>query len=187
MREKVQIFYDSTADIDDILEAGRYSTILLYGLAKDTQIKKLSKIEDYSAYLEEMRFESFIKATTKNSAVKSSLVPTVGAVDEHVKRVYLQIQLWLGNKNINVTDWGWRKCNDLLEPIKMQSLPAPDELLKMIFCNCKKGCGSSCGCRRLGLYCNATCGTCSGDNCQNCSINTYEEEEEFDEINECDV
>lgn len=182
MREKVEIFYDSTSDLEDILEAGRYCTILLYGLAKDTHMNKMNKVEDYSSLLEQMRYESFIKATTKNSAVKlSSLVPTVSALDEHIKRVYLQTQIWLGNKEIDITEWGWFKSDDILQPIKMKSSPAPEELLKMIFCNCKKGCGSACGCRRLGLFCNATCGTCSGDNCQNCPAIDEEVELEHDE------
>lgn len=81
--------------------------------------------------------------------------------------VYLQTQIWLGNKNIHPTDWGWVMNDGLLNPLKSVDPPAPQELLKMIFCNCKKGCGASCGCRKVGLFCNSTCGTCSGDNCQN--------------------
>lgn len=50
----------------------------------------------------------------------------------------------------------------------------------MIFCNCKKGCGSTCGCRKVGLFCNQTCKTCSGDNCEN-SAPTMDQEENEDE------
>lgn len=86
-----------------------------------------------------MRYESFIKATTKNSAVKlSSLLPTVDALDEHTKKSYLQIQQWLRNKNIRPTDWGWLLKDGSLHPVKMKQLPAPEELLRMIFCNCNK-------------------------------------------------
>lgn len=183
LREKIDIFYNKAADIDAILEAGRYCTILLYGSAKDVNISKLQRIESLSAHLERMRYESFIKATTKNSAVKlSSLVPTVAALDEHIKRVFLQIQIWLGNKDIRPVDWGWCQTGESLFPNKNPHPPAPEELLKMIFCSCKKGCGASCGCRRVGLFCNLTCGSCSGDNCQN-SPPTNEEvgEESCDE------
>lgn len=183
LREKIDIFYNKAADIDAILEAGRYCTILLYGSAKDVNISKLQRIESLSAHLERMRYESFIKATTKNSAVKlSSLVPTVAALDEHIKRVFLQIQIWLGNKDIRPVDWGWCQTGESLFPNKNPHPPAPEELLKMIFCSCKKGCGASCGCRRVGLFCNSTCGSCSGDNCQN-SPPTNEEvgEESCDE------
>lgn len=53
----------------------------------------------------------------------------------------------------------------------------------MIFCNCKKGCGATCGCRKIGLFCNSTCATCSGDNCLNCApiVDQDEDEEENDD------
>lgn len=165
LRNKVEIFLNSSSDLEDILEAGRYCMVCLYGLVKDIQPNKLSRVENLSKYLEKMRYESFVKAHTKNTAVKlSSLVPTVGAINEHIKRVYLQTQIWPGNKNINPTDWGWVMNEGLLNPIKTVDPSIPQELLEMIFCNCKKDCGASCGCRRVGLFCNATCGTCSGDN-----------------------
>lgn len=169
LREKVEVFYKSNSNLDEILEAGKYCTILLYGSAKDVELNKLSGIDNLSAFLQHMRYESFIKATTKSSAVKlSSLVPTVEALEEHIKRVYLQTQIWLGHKSICPTDWGWINNEGSLQPVKTRSQAAPDELLKMIFCNCKTGCGGACSCRKLGLFCNTTCGTCSGDNCQNC-------------------
>lgn len=54
----------------------------------------------------------------------------------------------------------------------------------MIFCNCKKGCGTTCSCRKVGLYCNTACGICSGDNCQNCPPITDQEEVENDSSSE---
>lgn len=62
---KILIFYDSTAQLDDILEARRYSTILLFVLAEDIQFNKLNNVEEHSAFVEHMRRESFIKVTTK--------------------------------------------------------------------------------------------------------------------------
>lgn len=130
-----------------------------------------------------MRFDSFIKATTKKTAVKLSfLVPTIGALNEHIKRVYLQTQLWLGNKTLNPVDWGWCSIEGELQPLKTPDQPAPEQLLKMIFCNCKKGCGSTCGCRRVGLFCNSACINCNGDTCQNrFPVMDQEEDEEEDE------
>lgn len=37
----------------------------------------------------------------------------------------------------------------------------------MIFCNCSKGCGPLCGCRKLGLHCSSVCGNCHGQSCLN--------------------
>lgn len=179
LQQKAEIFYNSNSDIEAILEAGRYCSIILYGAAKDVQVQKMNNVEDLQVFLEQMRYEYFIKATTKNNAVKlSSLVPTVDAINEHVKRCYLQTQVWLGNENIKPTDWGWEKSEGTLRPISMQNTPAPQELLKMIFCNCKKGCGVSCSCRKVGLFCNSTCGECSGQNCQNSGPITDQDEEE---------
>ncbi|KAH3725759.1 hypothetical protein DPMN_051608 [Dreissena polymorpha] len=49
-----------------------------------------------------------------------------------------------------------------------QSNPAPDELLKIIQCNCSVGCESSrCSCRRYGLPYTAVCGPCQTENCDN--------------------
>lgn len=52
---------------------------------------------------------------------------------------------------------------------------APESLLKMISCNCKKACKNSCGCRKAGLICSSLC-TCSlGESCENVSeINPFE-------------
>lgn len=168
MREKAKIFYNSSSALKDILEAGYTCTAMLFGLSKDTTVNKLKNIQNLSEYLEQMRYNSFINLTTKKKAVKlSSLVPTVGALNEHIKRVYLQVQIWLGNKNINPLDWGWLKIEGKLHPVNNPNPPAPEELLQMIFCSCKKGCGSACGCRRVGLFCNATCRGCSEDSCSN--------------------
>lgn len=164
----------------------------MYGAAKDTQLTKLKKITDLENFFEKMRYEQFIKATTKNSAVKlSSLLPTVDAIDEHTKRCYFQIQQWLGNENIRATDWGWYVKGDSLLPVCMKKPPAPDELLKMIFCQCKKGCGALCGCRKVGLYCNSTCSGCSGEDCNNSPPVIEEDEDDIDhdedEIDDIDI
>ncbi|KAJ8893080.1 hypothetical protein PR048_005663 [Dryococelus australis] len=40
--------------------------------------------------------------------------------------------------------------------------PAPDVLLNTSVCNCTKGCGTNCGCRKVGLPCSIVCGHCRG-------------------------
>ncbi|GBM64659.1 hypothetical protein AVEN_91726-1 [Araneus ventricosus] len=56
-----------------------------------------------------------------------------------------------------------------LSPLKM-------ERLKIISCNCKKGCKNACGCPKVGLICSSLC-TCSlGEACENVSdINLLED------------
>ncbi|GFY64053.1 uncharacterized protein TNIN_144801 [Trichonephila inaurata madagascariensis] len=121
-----------------------------------------------------------MKATAKNTSVLlSSLPPTTDAAFEHLKRVYLQIQIWLGN-DVDIDNWGWKHFNNMLIPITMNQLPAPDHLLQILFCNCKKGFAAACGCRKSGLYCSVACLQCSENSCSNTppiiQINEVEED-----------
>lgn len=45
--------------------------------------------------------------------------------------------------------------------------PAPPELLKLISCQCEKGCEKGCGCRTAGLKCSDICFHCRGRACTN--------------------
>jgi hypothetical protein len=87
---------------------------------------------------------------------------------QQLNHVYYQIQTWLGN-NLEPQEWEWILQNDILEPTTTLLPPAPEELLYRIFCNCKKGCGSSCRCRKLGLQCSSVCGQCNEQACLNAS------------------
>ena len=70
----------------------------------------------------------------------------------------------------NPTDHGWEKGKDgELYPVTVpKSVPlAPEELLKLIKCNCKKylPCSTQrCGCRSTGIVCTVFC-ACQGENC----------------------
>jgi hypothetical protein len=130
VRDKADIFYNPNSTLEQVCEAGQYCTAALYGAAKDVQFNKLKIVNNWPLYIEKMRYNSFVKATTQKNAVKlSSLVASVDGLNQHVKRVFLQTQLWLGNSNINALDWGWMKIEDNLEPLKTSNPPAPEELL----------------------------------------------------------
>ena len=63
--------------------------------------------------------------------------------------------------------WGWQ-VDDYLKPIKMTQPAAPENVLKIIFCSCKTGCGSACGCRKSGPdHCSPSCIVCSGSDSDN--------------------
>lgn len=65
----------------------------------------MKNLTDSQKLLETMQYDSFTKVTTKSTAVKlASLVPTIGASDEHIKIVYYQIQIWLGDKALNPSE-----------------------------------------------------------------------------------
>ncbi|XP_050315527.1 uncharacterized protein LOC126750071 [Anthonomus grandis grandis] len=94
------------------------------------------------------------------------LPPTRNAARFHCLRTYQQVQKWLGNEK-NPLDWGWIRSAQGLIPQLMTKPPAPQLLLNMISCTCKKGCTYNCGCRKAGLKCSAICNHCSGKSCEN--------------------
>ena len=52
----------------------------------------------------------------------------------------------------------------------LDSPPAPDDLLKIIRCNCLTNCQNArCSCVKHGLKCSAACGNCHGTACSNAS------------------
>jgi hypothetical protein len=90
--------------------------------------------------------------------------------------------------------WGWwvkwtrlnggrkQERNELI-PIMTDKNTAPDELLKIIHCNCSRDYKSArCSCRRYGLPCTAACGPCQVENFDNLNstqeVDTEEEEAE---------
>ena len=50
----------------------------------------------------------------------------------HITNVWKGIEL-------DPLDWGWWISNSTMKPITMTASPAPDELLKLISCACRKG------------------------------------------------
>ena len=48
--------------------------------------------------------------------------------------------------------------DEFLEPAVTMNPP----FLNTIFCNCKYGCSSRCGCREAGFQCSLACGQCNG-------------------------
>ncbi|KAK4877547.1 hypothetical protein RN001_010053 [Aquatica leii] len=51
------------------------------------------------------------------------------------------------------------------DKIKITQPAVPKNVLKIIFCSCKIGCGSACGCRKVGFYCSPACILYSGSDC----------------------
>lgn len=126
--------------------------------------------------------------------ITPSFEPICGAAQQHLFRAYYQVQAWLANE-LNPEQWGWVMNNNFLEPITTMLPPAPDSLLNMIFCNCTKGCGPNCGCRKVGLPCSVVCGHCQCQSCLNATHNADSgdtsddidiEEAEYNKMNHTD-
>ena len=159
---------------EDISELGKDLMVDLFGgKSKDT--------------LSSLRCINFTKKVTiaKAFVTPERLPPTSSATRFHSLRVYYQIMVWMDMANdMNPTDWGWKEESRQLIPVMTEKNAAPDELLKVIHCNCSAGCKSSrCTCRRYGLPCTAACGPCQTENCDNPN-NTQDIDNEEDDDTE---
>lgn len=177
LAECISIFKEPNAPLEKLFEAGKKCIGGLYG----------TKITPAPVALDPLRFlafkESVVKTGQKTQVFLSSLPPTDDAAEFHIKRVYLQIQTWLGFE-VNPEEWGWKLNgeNNGYVPIFMSKNPLPDDLQKIMFCSCTTGCGGSCGCRKAGLHCTMACKNCCGNDCENCNpagaISVENDEEE---------
>ena len=136
----VKIFNDFHSTAEEIAEAGEKLTLNLYKSSKDIKFQSL----------DELRYSSFKKSVNiKNQEVLlSSLPPTSAANRQHSYRVFYQIQTWLG-RDLEPTKWGWKKSDGCLMPIYSSEPPAPNSILKIIACSCKKGCVKRCSCKKV--------------------------------------
>ncbi|GBM01734.1 hypothetical protein AVEN_271975-1 [Araneus ventricosus] len=162
--EKIQVFFNSEATIDQVAKAGETFLIHLYGGNPRTS----------ACDLNHLRYTLFTQSATKARSTLACLPPTVDAARFHALRLYLQIQKWLGHEK-NPFQWGWVPTRFGLSPRKMERDAAPESLVKIISCNCK----NACGCPKAGLICSSLC-TCSlGEACENVSdINLLEDSTE---------
>ena len=102
--------------------------------------------------------------------------PTDRAAHYHSFRAHLQIvtgKLLDSNEiQLNPWEWGWHcKNGGKLSPITTDREVAPENILKVIKCNCKESrnqCGTNrCSCRKDGLPCFTTRGKCHGEEYEN--------------------
>jgi len=69
----------------------------------------------------------------------SCLPPTEGAVKQHSIQTFHKVQLLLGNY-LSPLMYGWKIEKKCLVPVQSELAAAPESILKMIFCRCKKYC-----------------------------------------------
>lgn len=76
---------------------------------------------------------------------------------------------------------GWTKDDEHnLIPLWMNQEPAPQSIIELVACHCKKGCKTRCGCRVANLTCTEACG-CHFDECTNVSHNEEDDSEDEDD------
>lgn len=102
LNNSAEIFQQENCSRDVIVNAGIHFLLAMYGASTSEH-----SIDNY-------RYCSFAKLTKQSTAVKFSLLPpTSSAAQQHIYRVYYQIQTWLG-REIDPEQWGWELKNDIL-------------------------------------------------------------------------
>lgn len=163
-----QQFLAEDASPDVVEAAGEIALVCLYKGKPDES-------------LDSLRYKRFCeKVAVKTSKIlPQTLPPTSAAARYHSRRVYLQIQQWKGNNNLQPVDWGWRMSDGNLVPVMTDLPPAPQDLLNVIQCNCSTDCGSArCTCRKNNLECSPACGQCRGSSCTNSVLDSFSDDDD---------
>ena len=133
-----------------------------------------------------LRLTRYTEKVSKSSSQvePKSLPPTSASAKYHSYRVYLQVCQWKSSAcSLPAESWGWKLMESEFYPNLSDLPPAPEELLKIIRCNCTTDCSSArCSCQKHGLQCTLACGQCRGSACINASsfmIEDDDDEEEF--------
>ena len=114
--------------------------------------------------------------TARGDILPENLPPSPSAAFYHSLRVHLQVIIWESMEEINLDplEWGWKINEDSLVPIMTDMDPASAHLLQFIRCKCKtenRRCATMiCSCRKHGLKCVSSCGTCRGESCENSDV-----------------
>lgn len=153
---QAEIFMKAGATAADVTAAGEIAMCRIYGHSEN----------DLNA-LRYHRFCEKVAKSTKHVELQS-LPPTSSSAKYHSLRVYHQIQMWLGDMELDPSQWGWKVKKDGLIPIESDMPAAPKYLLETIACNCKSDCVTSrCTCKKNGLKCSVASGVCKGISCRN--------------------
>ncbi|KAJ8897858.1 hypothetical protein PR048_003211 [Dryococelus australis] len=170
LQRLAEVFKQQNCSLKEIVDNGTHFILAMYG----APISEVS-IDNY-------RYLTFAKSTRPNTPVKlSSLTPTAAAAQQHLCRVYYQGRTWSCNE-LNPAQGGWAINNNILEPIMTLLPPALDVFFNTILCNYTKGCGTNCGCRKVGLPCSIVFGHCRGQSCLNITTDSVSSDDS-DEIN----
>ena len=194
----VEKFNEMNLPSDEIIEHGCQLLLAMYGAPLSFRKPKVPpQYKPNTIQLAETyRFRMYLMAVSKIKKIHiGKILPTVDAITQHLKRVYLQVQNWLlgeENNQMNALEWGWELKDNILVPIKMTKAAGPPSVMALIFCGCQKGCGNLCGCRRQGLRCSVACKNCLGATCSNieaftnadADVDEYNEEENDSDEND---
>ena len=170
-RNKAEQFCKKDATVDAVIDAGEVSLVCLYSGKEGDNLDGLR----YAKFCDKV-------ATNKVHIHRQTLPPVSAALRYHSMRVYMQVQQWMGVCNMKETDWGWMTKDENLVAVMTDLPPAPDELLRVIRCNCTTDRRTArCSCRKHSLECSPACGRCRGIGCSNSSAADISDEDDDDD------
>jgi len=156
-----RILSSSSSSQEDVVDAGLRLMTLIY--------------DGHGQKLNHLRFLTYNRLLSTRRPTPERLPPTERAAKFHLLRAHLQIVVWemLNTDCLQAVDWGWMLKDGAYVPIDTDLPPGPQELMKVIHCQCNPSadnpCGSQrCTCRRHGIPCLAGCLHCFGEKCTNC-------------------
>ena len=172
LRQTIGVFNDQAASLDQITAAGEMFLLSLYGFPATAGLARARYLMYKRVIARQPIHAKFDPAT---------LPPTPDGAKWHSARVYHQVQAWRGN-DLDPTAWGWQVRNNKLIPVRTSIAPAPQRVLKLIYCGCGTPCVTNqCECQRSGLRCSSMCGRCAGVSCQNAATSPEEDDSSDEE------
>ena len=170
LQQAANVFEEAQSSAAEIENAGEKVMCILYN-------------GNPTESLNTLRYKRFCKkvATSLAHVQPHVLPPTAAASKFHSFRVFNQICQWKGSIMLP-NEWGWEETDMGWSPISTDAPPAPEELLKVIRCNCNTDCSSQrCSCKKHSMKCSLACGNCKGSACQNAGLFDVSDEEELTE------
>ncbi|KAK3919247.1 Histone-lysine N-methyltransferase EZ1 [Frankliniella fusca] len=171
LQAEVCLFNEENANIEKLVEIGER---VIRALFNGSSFKTLNELRLFLYH----RMAANKKLDTEFTL--KTLPPTSAGARQHILRVYLTVQNWLG-RELDPTRFGWQKQGDRLLPIPSELGAAPDCLLKVIRCGCTKGCTVNCECKKAGLPCRLMCSGCQGQCSNTAPIDLEDPDEDIDD------
>ena len=127
---------------------------------------------------------------SKNGKIKLEVLPTCqNELKQHMLRANYQSAVWRRALESNpiypsIENHGWKMTTERIEIQSMTCRPAPDEVLDLPSCYCKRGCQpEKCSCLTNILKCTDLCGC---EDCENVAIDIIDKNEKSNEESDDD-
>ena len=138
-----------------------------------------------------------IKCLKAGKYDKQLLPPNQDSLDQHIRQANYQCHIWRHTAQpvLNLSSFrehGWKVDEDGNVLVNWLTIaPAPESLLKLVNCKCRKGCENNrCSCVKAGLNCSQLCKClgCKNNNGDNieCDSDTYDPQDDYGSSNNSD-